>query len=129
MTNHVPKISEAEWEVMVSLWKRSPQAQTANEVYKSLQAHTNWSPKTVRTLLDRLVRKEIVGVNRNKKVYTFFPLYSQDECQRTEAKSFIQRIYGGAFKSLLVQFMEEESLSDEEIKELRSILDKKSKGK
>lgn len=128
MTN-VPKISEAEWEVMVALWKRSPQVQTANEVYQSLQAHTDWSPKTVRTLLDRLVRKEVVGVNRDKKVYTFFPLYSQDECQRTEAKSFIQRIYGGAFKSLFVQFVEEESLSDEEIKELRSILDKKSKGK
>ncbi|API92131.1 MULTISPECIES: penicillinase repressor BlaI [unclassified Virgibacillus] len=129
MTKHVPKISEAEWEVMESLWKRSPQPQTANEVYKALQGHTDWSPKTVRTLLDRLVQKEVVGVNRDTKVYTFFPLYSQDECQRTEAKSFIQRIYGGAFKSLLVQFMEEESLSDEEINEIRSILDKKAKDK
>lgn len=125
MSNKVPSISEAEWEVMNVLWEKAPQ--TANEVISSLQERTNWKPKTVRTLLDRLVKKKVVGVNQNQKLYTFFPLYSQDECQRAEAHSFIKRIYGGALKSMLVQFIQEQSLSDEDIKELRSILDEKPK--
>ncbi|MCI1693141.1 penicillinase repressor BlaI [Aneurinibacillus aneurinilyticus] len=125
MSNKVPSISEAEWEVMNVLWQKAPQ--TANEVISSLQERTNWKPKTVRTLLDRLVQKKVVGVNQNQKLYTFFPLYSQDECQRAEAQSFIKRIYGGALKSMLVQFIQEQSLSDEDIKELRSILDEKPK--
>jgi BlaI family penicillinase repressor len=119
----VPSISEAEWEVMNALWEKAPQ--TANEVITSLQERTDWKPKTTRTLLDRLVKKQVVGVNQNQKVYTFFPLYSQSECQHAEARSFLERIYGGTMKSMLVQFIEERSMTEEDIKELRSILDKK----
>lgn len=120
----VPKISEAEWEVMNVLWEKSPR--TASEVIQSLQEKTDWKPKTIRTLLDRLVKKEVVGVNQHQKVYTFTPLYSQSECQRAEAKSFLNRIYGGTMKSMLVHFFEEESLTEEEIKELRNMLNEKS---
>ncbi|GAA0414425.1 MAG: penicillinase repressor BlaI [Bacillota bacterium] len=123
MTNKVPSISEAEWEVMNVLWEKSPQ--TANEVISSLQEQKDWKAKTVRTLLDRLAHKKVVGVNKNQRVYTFFPLYTQDDCQHAEAKSFIQRIYGGTLKSMLVQFIQEDSLSEDDIKELRSILDEK----
>ncbi|MBS3682133.1 penicillinase repressor BlaI [Ornithinibacillus massiliensis] len=125
MPKNIPNISEAEWEVMHTLWKNSPQ--TANDVILALQNRTDWKPKTIRTLLDRLVHKKVVGVNKDQKVYTFYPLYSQDECQRAEAQSFIQRIYGGTLKSMLVQFIKEDSLTEEEINELRSILDKKEK--
>lgn len=125
MLNNIPSVSEAEWEVMNVLWKKAPQ--TANEVMSSLQEQKDWKPKTVRTLLDRLVKKKVIGVNREQKVYTFFPLYSQDDCQHAEAQSFIKRIYGGTIKSMLVQFIQDESLSEEEIKELRSILDKMPK--
>ncbi|WP_339228048.1 penicillinase repressor BlaI [Oceanobacillus sp. FSL K6-2867] len=125
MSKHIPNISEAEWEVMNVLWERAPQ--TANEVISSLQEKTDWKPKTVRTLLDRLAQKEVVGINKNQKSYTFYPLYSQEECQRAEAQSFIKRIYGGTVKSMLVQFMEEDSLSEEDIKELRTILNKNQK--
>jgi BlaI family penicillinase repressor len=125
--NKVPSISEAEWQVMNALWKKAPQ--TANEVISSLQEQTDWKPKTVRTLLDRLAQKKVVGVNKDQKTYTFYPLYSQDDCQRAEAQSFIKRIYGGTLKSMLVQFIQEDSLSEEDIKELRSILDEKPKNK
>jgi len=123
LTKEIPNISESEWEVMNVLWKKAPQ--TANDVIAFLQEKTDWKPKTVRTLLDRLVHKKVIGVNKDQRIYTFFPLYSQDECQRAEAQSFIKRIYGGALKSMLVQFIQEDSLSETEIKELRSILDEK----
>lgn len=127
MTKEIPNISESEWEVMNVLWKKAPQ--TANDVISSLQEQTDWKPKTIRTLLDRLVHKKVIGVNKDQRVYTFFPLYSQDECQRAEAHSFIKRIYGGALKSMLVQFVQEDSLSETEIRELRSILNERPKKK
>ncbi|MEH6945102.1 penicillinase repressor BlaI [Bacillus sp. JJ722] len=127
MTKEIPNISESEWEVMNVLWKKAPQ--TANDVISSLQEQTDWKPKTIRTLLDRLVHKKVIDVNKDQRVYTFFPLYSQDECQRVEVQSFIKRIYGGALKSMLVQFIQEDSLSEEDIRELRSILNEKPKKK
>ncbi|MGG3885193.1 penicillinase repressor BlaI [Brevibacillus panacihumi] len=127
MSMNMPNISEAEWEVMNVLWETSPI--TANEVIAALQEKTDWKPKTIRTLLDRLVQKKAVGVHQNQRVYTFYPLYSREECRRAETESFLKRIYGGALKTMLVQFIQEESLSEDDIKELRSILDKKPKSR
>lgn len=121
----IPNISESEWEIMTVLWKEAPL--TANEIISNLQERTDWKPKTIRSLLDRLVKKNAVGVNKEQRIYTFYPLYTQDECQHAEAESFVKRIYGGTLKSMLVQFIQEDSLSDEDIKELRSILDPKPK--
>jgi len=125
MEKNIPSISESEWEIMNVLWDKAPQ--TANDIILSLQESTDWKPKTIRTLLDRLVQKDVVGVNKNLRVYTFYPLYTQEEFQRAETKSFIKRIYGGTLKSMLAQFIQEDTLSDDEINELRFILDRKPK--
>jgi BlaI family penicillinase repressor len=125
MEKNIPSISESEWEIMNVLWDKAPQ--TANDIIFSLQESTDWKPKTIRTLLDRLVQKDVVGVNKNLRVYTFYPLYTQEECQRAETESFINRIYGGTMKSMLVQFIQEDTLSDDDINELRFILNKKPK--
>ncbi|MBT2668048.1 penicillinase repressor BlaI [Bacillus sp. ISL-4] len=125
MEKNIPSISESEWEIMNVLWDKAPQ--TANDIIASLQESTLWKPKTIRTLLDRLVQKDVVGVNKNLRVYTFYPLYTQEECQRAETESFINRIYGGTLKSMLVQYIQEDTLSDDDINELRFILNKKPK--
>lgn len=127
MTKGLPNISEAEWEVMKVLWKHGPQ--TANQVIETIQKQAEWKPKTIRTLLDRLTKKKVVGVNTDKKVYVFFSLYSEEECKKAEAQSFIKKIYGGALKPMLVQFIEDDSLTKEEIEELRTILDQKENKK
>lgn len=123
MKNKIPTISESEWEVLKVLWGESPL--TANEIISFLTAQTDWKPKTIRTLLDRLTKKGVVGVNKAQRMYTFYPIYSQSECQRAKTKSFVKRFYDGTLKSLIVQFVQDEDLSEEDIKELRSILDKK----
>src|SRR5690625_2027242 len=103
MPNQPPRISEAEWEVMKVLWTSEPQ--TANQVITAIQKQKYWKSKTVQTLLDRLTKKNVVGVDKEQKVYRFFPLYSEDECKRVEAQSFIKRIYGGTVQPMLTQFI------------------------
>jgi len=123
MTQEIPKISDSEWEVMKVLWASSPL--TANEVIEAL-THVPWKPNTIRTLLSRLVEKQAIAQSREGKLNAFYPLFQEEECRRAEARSLIKRIYGGAFKPMLVHFLKEEALSPEDIKELRSILDEKS---
>ncbi|MGK0536114.1 BlaI/MecI/CopY family transcriptional regulator [Bacillus sp. 'calajunan'] len=125
--NSLPKISEAELEVMKVLWETKASL-TANEVIQSLEGTNDWSPKTVRTLLNRLVKKKAISSNQEKgKMYTYNPLFSQDNYLQIETKSFLKRFYGAALKPLLVNFIKEEKLSLEEIDELREILDDKAK--
>lgn len=119
----MPSITEAEWEVMKVLWKHPPK--TANQVISELQQHADWKPKTIRTLLDRLTKKQVVKANKEGRIYTFNPMYTEEECKQAETKSFVDRVYDGTTKSLLVQFIEEETLSKAELKELRDLLDDK----
>ncbi|TPG70178.1 BlaI/MecI/CopY family transcriptional regulator [Brevibacillus laterosporus] len=120
-----PKISDSEWEVMKVLWsKKSPQ--TANDIIKALEGHKDWMPKTIRTLINRLVQKNAISYHQDKgRGYFYYPVVSQDDYLQVETKSFLQRLYGGALQPLLVNFLKDEKLSKEEISELKNILDNK----
>ncbi|MED3318671.1 MULTISPECIES: BlaI/MecI/CopY family transcriptional regulator [Bacillus] len=121
----LPKISEAELEIMKVLWSNSPQ--TANEVIEALEVKMNWKPKTIRTLINRLVHKEAVAYHQDKgRMYAYYPLVLQDSYLQVETKSLLKRFYGAAFKPLLVNFLKEEKLSSEDINELKRILDEKT---
>ena len=124
--NNIPKIAESEWRIMKILWADSPK--TANEIVESLKAETNWNPKTIKTLLNRLVKKQALGFEKEGRTYNYYPLVSRDEYARTERKSILNRVYDGSLKPMLASFIEEENLSLEEIDELKQILEQK-KGK
>ncbi|KXY39708.1 BlaI/MecI/CopY family transcriptional regulator [Bacillus toyonensis] len=113
---------------MKVLWSKSPQ--TANEVIQALEGQMDWNPKTVRTLINRLVQKQVVfSQQKIGRTYMYGPLISQDEYLQVETKSFIKRFYGAALKPLLVNFLQDEKLSSKEIDELKRILDDKSNQK
>ncbi|TDK61758.1 BlaI/MecI/CopY family transcriptional regulator [Bacillus salipaludis] len=125
MEKYIPKISEAELEIMKVLWEKSPQ--TANEVIENLESKMDWKPKTIRTLINRLVQKEAVSYHqRNGRMYEYYPLVSQDSFIQVETKSLLKRFYGASLKPLLVNFLKEEKLSSEDIRELKRILDEKN---
>lgn len=121
--NEIPRISEAEWEVMKVLWSK-PNS-TANDVVKALGDKMKWKPKTIKTLISRLVKKQVLDFNQEGRVYYYYPLVYGSECVTAETKSFLDRIYGGAFKPMLVHFLKEEKLSNQEIEELKKILDER----
>ena len=118
-----PNISDAEWEVMKVLWRQSPL--TANEVVSQLDNHASWSPKTIKTLLNRLVQKEAIGFEKDKRQYLYTPLLDEDNCVQSETASFLSRVTGGTLKPILAAFIENDSLTKVEIDELKQILDKK----
>jgi len=122
----VPRISEAEWQVMKRLWASSPS--TANNIVEALSAKTNWKPKTIKTLLNRLVKKKALGYQKKGREYHYYPLVNETECVKAESHSFLQRVYDGFAKPMLAAFLENGDLSPEDIEELKRILDKKGGG-
>ncbi len=117
----IPQISDAEWQVMKVLWNKSPL--TASQVISELKEETDWSPKTIHTLLNRLVNKKALRVDKNARPYEYYPLVSKEECVRKETKLFLEKVYDGSVGMLLANFIENEKLSQEEIQELRRILE------
>ena len=123
----MPKISAAEREVMKLLWKESPL--TSEKIINSLTEKMDWSTQTVKTFITRLLKKEAIGFEKIGRAYNYYPLISEDECIKAENKSFLQKVYDGAVGMLFTRFLEEETLSEEEIEELEQILKDKKEGK
>ncbi len=119
----VPKISEAEWQIMKAVWDKSPL--TSSEIIAMLANETTWSPKTVRTLIGRLVKKEALGVNSDSQPNLYFPMVSEEEYRKEETKSFLNKVYEGSLKMLVTNFIKDEKISQEEIEELKRLLDEK----
>jgi BlaI family penicillinase repressor len=119
-----PQISEAEWEVMEVIWNHNPIS--ANEVIDELQ-QKKWSPKTIKSLINRLVQKNALSYSQSGRAYFYTPLIDKKECMLTKSQSFLRRFYGGSIKPMVVHFIENEQLSDKDLEELRRILENKGK--
>jgi BlaI family penicillinase repressor len=124
--SEIPKISEAEWEVMKIFWAKAVPC-TANEIVEALAVWSDWKPNTVKTLITRLVKKGALGFTEERRIYWYYPLVSEEQCIRSETRSFMKRIFGGALKPMLVTFLQEEKLSLEEIEELKRLLEEKER--
>ncbi|MBN2456555.1 MAG: BlaI/MecI/CopY family transcriptional regulator [Sedimentisphaerales bacterium] len=122
-----PKISDAEWQVMRVLWRKSPL--TVKEVIDILAKKTPWKSETIRTLINRLTKKKAVDFEKKGRRHYFYPLLSQQECIKADADSFLARAGSAMLKPILATFIEKKKLSDKEIDELQQILDKKGRSR
>ena len=119
----LPQISEAEYEVMKIVWKYAPVS--TNEITEKLLRTTAWSPKTIQTLIKRLVAKGALTYEKQSRMFVYTPLINENEYVRQESSSFLKRFYDGNITTMLSAYITDEKLSKEEIEQLRSILEKK----
>jgi len=116
-----PQISDAEWRVMQVIWESSPI--TANKVIEQLEDNSDWKPKTIKTLIRRLVEKKVLGFQKEGKAYLYYPIVSENEGIRVESEIFLKKIFNGSLNLMLANFIQEQRLSEEDIKELKRIID------
>ena len=121
----LPEISDSEWEVMNVIWGRSPL--TASEIVDMLAGKKQWSPRTVKTLLNRLVKKKALAYEVTGNRYLYRPNIAREFCVRHEGRSFMNRVFGGAAGAMLAHFVEDANLSLTEIENLKKILNRKGK--
>ena len=121
----LPAISDAEWEVMNAVWADSPVSSA--EVVERLSRAMDWNHRTIKTMLNRLVKKGALLFETEGKKYLYRPAVKREECVRSESRSFLSRFFGGTVGPMLVQFVSQADLSAAEIEELKRVLAKKTK--
>lgn len=114
------KVSEAEWILMEIVWE--VKKIKASEIIERLSDSSDWKPKTIKAMLNRLLIKEVIGYEKTGKEYIYYPLVTKDECIKAENDSFLSRVHNGVLSQMLVSFLDNKSLSKNEIEELEDLL-------
>lgn len=115
-------ISESEWKVMKILWEK-PNL-TLKEIAASLD-ETDWSYTTIRTLVTRLAEKGAIEANKKSpNNFLYYPAVSENECKLKEMNRFLSRVFDGSVSMLVSTLTKDSNLTEEEQKELMSIIEK-----
>ncbi len=121
--NTLPQISEAEFEVMKIVWKHAPIS--TNEITEKLLQTTSWSPKTIQTLIKRLVTKGALTYEKQSRMFVYTPTVKENEYIRQESNSFLNRYYDGDITAMVSSYLENDKLSESELDTLRALLSQK----
>lgn len=114
------KLSEAEWTVLNVLW--SGNNFSLKEVTNALQDVNGWSKNTVLTYLTRMEKKGYVNIARSQdKPYS--AAVTKEFCAKNERNKLLDKVYGGATGDLIAAFLKESTISPEEKKRLKQMLD------
>lgn len=113
-------ISDAEREVMEVLWRRSPRS--AEEILAEVGPRQRWQEGTVKSLLNRLLRKRAVRAARDGRRYLYSPLLSRERYVSEESKGLLDRLFGGRVAPLVAHFSEQRKLSKKDISEIKRLI-------
>lgn len=117
------EISKSEWQVMNAVWGGQPM--TAREVIDSVGPANHWSPTTVRTFLHRLVKKGALKTEQDGNRYQYRSAIPKGKTIKHASRSFLSSVFGGEMGPLLSHFVKTNNLTQDEIQELRDLLDEK----
>jgi len=114
-------ISESESLVMDILWTRAPQS--ADEIVAALSASTDWQESTIKTFLNRLLKKGVVRAEYEGRRYLYSPVLARADWVDAQSRSVLDRLFGGRVAPLVAHFSERQALSRDDIAELRKLID------
>ena len=117
------ELTEAEWEIIQVVWEHEPCAAPA--VQEELAARKKWTYSTVKTLMDRMVAKGLLTTERIRNLILYRSAISQQDAQRGELLRTVKRAFGGAFTPMMQFMLESDALSQNELGELQTMIQKK----
>lgn len=120
-------LTDVEWDIMDVVWEHEPCA--AGTVQDELQDKHGWAYSTVKTTMDRMVAKGLLATHAVRNLNLFTSLVSRQEARKNELKQCLRRAFDGALTPMIQFLVEEEDLSDAELKELRQLVQRSKRSK
>jgi predicted transcriptional regulator len=113
-------ISDAESVVMQALWRRAPLA--AEEIIGEVAGPQGWSEATVKTLINRLLKKGCVGATPDGRRYLYRPLVAREAYVEAQSQGLLDRLFEGRLAPLVSHFSQGGKLSPQDVAELKKLI-------
>jgi BlaI family penicillinase repressor len=114
------KISGAESHIMEALWTKGPL--TAEELVQSVGPAQEWGEATVKTLINRLLKKKALASERTGGRALYRALVSREEYVTGESQGLLDRLFGGQLAPLVAHYAQHRALSPSEVTRLKKLI-------
>jgi len=115
------KVSGAESVVMEALWRHSPLS--AEDIAAEVAGPQGWTEATVKTLINRLLKKKAIGAARDGRRYLYRPLLARATYVQAESQGLLDRLFDGRLAPLVSHLSQSRKLSAEDIAELKKLIE------
>ena len=115
------RITAAESQIMEALWAKGPLS--AEELVRDVGQAQDWGEATVKTLVQRLMKKQAVVSEREGGRVRYRPLVSREDYVTGESQGLLDRLFGGEVAPLVAHFARHRSLSAAEVERLKRLIE------
>ncbi len=113
-------ISESEFIVMDILWRESPL--TSEDIIACATQTQDWGTSTVKTLINRLLKKKVVSAEKDGRRYLYSPLVERADYVDQKSDDLVDRLFGGRVAPLVTHFSERQKLTSDDIADLKRLI-------
>jgi BlaI family transcriptional regulator, penicillinase repressor len=125
MRQRASVLTEQELEIMKIVWGR--ERVTVRDVYETILERRKVAYTTVMTMLRILEEKGYLTKSVSEKAHVYEAAEAKDRVVGGMVSEFLQRVFDGAAKPLLLHLVENREVSAKEMEEIAAILKKGKK--
>ena len=115
-------LTEKELEIMEVVWRGG--AVTVRDVYEEILTHRKVAYTTVMTVMKTLEKKGHLKVSQGERAYTYSATRPKNQVIKGMVREFVERVFHGSTRPLLVHLLEDQKLSEADLKEIARLTGK-----
>ena len=121
------ELFDSEWTILKIVWEKQPCA--APTVQEALEKEKGWAYTTVKTIMDRMVKKGLLKTKKIRNLYLYSSVLSESQAQKGEITKTLKRAFNGTITPMMQFLIENDELSENEYKELELLIKNRKREK
>jgi BlaI family transcriptional regulator, penicillinase repressor len=114
------RITSAESQIMEALWRAAPLS--TDEILAEVGPAQDWAEGTVRTLINRLLKKKAIRGERHEGRYVYRPVVERAQYVLSESRGLLDRLFEGEVTPLVAHFAQHRALTPADVKKLKQLI-------
>ncbi len=123
MEEIIKSLPDSELKVMKIIWNNNKKMSTG-EIDAELKNEIDWKLSTLQVILSRLTEKGFLKNEKIGRINYYSSIVDFSRYSRNETKNFIRKMYDNSSKKLIASLIESDELTDEDIEEIKNILNR-----
>jgi BlaI family penicillinase repressor len=121
------ELFDSEWAILRVVWKLEPCA--APTVQEELQDERGWAYTTVKTMMDRMVKKGLLKTQKIRNLYLYSSVVTESHARRSEIMRTVKRAFDGTLTPMMQFLIENDELSEQEYRKLEHLIKNRKRKK